>query len=107
MEHPIESVYFISDGNFVKIGKTSNIKQRFRDIQVANPKKLTLLHVVEGNENILQSLFTKYHERGEWYRIEDKLSDFLFCKELHEEILDFCWSIMEYGIYEAVGMNSK
>ena len=80
-DHPNWIVYFISDGEFVKIGVTNNIKERLSDLQVGNARKLTVMleiwvvskkaaHEVEWK---LHSLFSDYLMNGEWFDIQDKL----------------------------------
>lgn len=74
-------VYFISDGEFIKIGATNNIKERLSDIQVGNARPLKVIlkipvisknaaHQVEGK---LHGIFNSYRKKGEWFDILDKL----------------------------------
>lgn len=52
MENNKKFVYFISNGNFVKIGITNNPEKRLNSLQSANSSKLFLLYYMEGNERI-------------------------------------------------------
>ena len=75
-----ECVYFIRDGSFVKIGAALDARQRLTDLQVGNPRLLTLLFVLDGGfreERRLQEAFRSYHERGEWYRLEGDVKAFV------------------------------
>lgn len=73
-------VYFIADGEFVKIGAAVDARKRMADLQVANPRPLKLLFVLDGGyaeEDRLHVRFSDYHERGDWFRIEGALAAFI------------------------------
>lgn len=53
-------VYFISDSNYVKIGKADDINKRLRELQTGNPNKLVVINELEGGyelENKLHAIF--------------------------------------------------
>jgi len=69
-------VYMVSDGDFVKIGVTSNIKKRINSIGVGNPRKLTLLDLDRVGSNkdgaykkeaFMHDKFKQHNVRGEWF----------------------------------------
>lgn len=65
-------VYFITDGEFTKIGYTFELMQRFADLQIANPKELTIAkyYFIQFPYREEQRLHTEYKSkliRGEWY----------------------------------------
>lgn len=67
-------VYFITDGEFCKIGHTLDINKRLKTLQTANAKKLEVLMKIEtfdyyNLEAHLHRLFKKYKIFGEWYDI--------------------------------------
>lgn len=65
---PKSNVYFISDGEFVKIGKADDPDKRFSSIKTSNPKPLKLLYTMKGDwklESFLHELFADYWVRGE------------------------------------------
>jgi hypothetical protein len=66
-----QHLYVIGDPTGpVKIGKGKDVHQRLRDLQIGNPRPLTLLHVEEnvGNlEVLLHRLFKPYWLQGEWF----------------------------------------
>lgn len=73
-------VYFIGDGECVKIGFSTNPKNRLSNLQVGSSKELKLLYTIQGSEKderAIQNLFSDYYERGEWYKIEGRLKGFL------------------------------
>ena len=45
-KNKIGYVYFVSDGEYCKIGQTSDINQRIRDLQVASSRKLRLMSFI-------------------------------------------------------------
>ena len=70
-------VYFISDGEYVKIGIAGDIQSRLAGLQSGNPKPLHLLHSIEcvdriqamALEKILHRYFGVYRMVGEWFSI--------------------------------------
>lgn len=67
-------VYFITDGQYVKIGQTDNIEKRMKSLQTGNPKKLSLIHVIPTDEpNLIEwglhKRYEKQRVRGEWFDI--------------------------------------
>ncbi len=70
-------VYFISDGEYVKIGAANNPVNRLSDLQVANSRKLELLCVIPVKdrescidlESRLHGVYRIRKVRGEWYDI--------------------------------------
>jgi hypothetical protein len=73
-----QKVYFISDGEFVKIGKSKNPDKRLREMQTGNPHKLELILVMEiGEEWQYHDLFRSYNFTREWFKIEGELAHFL------------------------------
>lgn len=84
----IESyIYFITDGEFVKIGSAERPEQRLRDLQIANARELKILftipiYKIRGGhyqracievETYLQKGFGANHIRGEWYDILNRI----------------------------------
>lgn len=70
-------VYFITDGEYVKIGKGFP-NQRIRQMQTSNARELTVLFTVPvshgyGNkaETIIHHMFRDWLVRGEWYDLAD------------------------------------
>jgi hypothetical protein len=64
-------LYFVQDaGGPVKIGIAANPWNRFKNLQVANPRRLTLLAVVPATadlERLLHSILRPDRIRGEWF----------------------------------------
>jgi hypothetical protein len=65
-------VYFITDGTFTKIGVTTDVDKRLKQLQTGNPNKLSVLLIIEGDytiESLLHSHFYNYKKSGEWFEI--------------------------------------
>jgi len=71
-----ECVYFITDGQAVKIGKTKyHPCSRLAQLQTGNPRELKLITVAYTNpqiygmeiESFFHSVFRDHRIRGEWY----------------------------------------
>ena len=73
-------VYFIKSGDFIKIGTTTDIKKRMAVLQVGSPFKLSVLALVEGSfeeESKLHTKFKKQRMKGEWFKINKKILDYI------------------------------
>ena len=77
-------VYFISDGEYTKIGVAQNMNKRLSCLQVGNPKKLKIVSFIPCSTEYIARKIEKYmHESlsccrtiGEWFKLPG--SDFLF-----------------------------
>lgn len=75
-------VYFISDGEFIKIGKSNNPKKRMSELQVGNARDLHLLFQIPTvsekaafeAEKMLHRVYRDYSANGEWFKIHGKLA---------------------------------
>ncbi len=77
---PESVVYFISDGQRVKIGVTRDLPGRLKKLQTGNPLPLTVVKTVIGDqteEYDLHQRFATYRLHGEWFRREGALADYL------------------------------
>ncbi len=75
-------VYFIEQGEFVKIGRAEDVDARLAVHQGSSPIELKLLAVVRSDNDVvteryLQGLFHDDHVRGEWYRASKRLRQFI------------------------------
>jgi len=79
-------VYFVSDGEYVKIGYTSDIKERMQSLQIGNPRRLKMLFCIGCRneyfalqlETFLQSIYQGRHVLGEWYDILNYIDVYKF-----------------------------
>ena len=69
-------IYLISDGTFIKIGITSNIRKRIKNLQTGNPNKLKVIftYYVDNAEQLEMELHKKFKRKrkaGEWFDLTD------------------------------------
>lgn len=79
---PGERVYFVQhgDGGPIKIGWTADLPARLTDLQIASPVALRVLGTVAGGESVERALHGRFHHlrvRGEWFRPDPELLDFV------------------------------
>lgn len=75
-------VYFLHnpETDTIKIGYSKNPKRRIRSLQTANSAELETLKIVEGDEGYERSLhrqFSHLRIRGEWFRADYELWDYI------------------------------
>lgn len=80
-EH-VEQVYFMRYGTSdrVKIGYTKRMNKRLCGLESGTPENLHLLATVTGGraqETRLHKRFAAYRIRGEWYKLEGKLAEYV------------------------------
>ena len=71
-------VYFITDGQYVKIGTTNDLDRRLKFLQTGNPRELSILYSVFCSnpfqtETMYHKLFKNKHIFNEWYDIKDTI----------------------------------
>lgn len=75
-------VYFLfsHDRTMVKIGKTLNLSQRYRDIATMNPFPVEVGLTVAGYtivEGALHHRFRRHRSHGEWFRADLEILEFI------------------------------
>lgn len=80
-------IYFIKESALgsIKIGISRSVADRLSQLQRNMPQKLECLGFIEGNfsdEKILHEKFSHLKIRGEWFREDNELSDFLSTLDL-------------------------
>jgi len=74
-------VYFIqAKTGEIKIGVSTNLKHRFSQIKVHCPVKIKLIgamHEEKLTEADVHRLFKKYKLKGEWYKPDQEIFDFI------------------------------
>ena len=65
------AVYFLSDGNLIKIGYTEDIAKRLAQLQTGNSRRLELLSIIpSGTKKTEQAIHRNWQAdriRGEWF----------------------------------------
>lgn len=77
VETPRCFVYFISDGQFIKIGVAKDVGSRIRDLQVANARQLELIAVIPCKDDrcakqlemYLHNVYSRWRISGEWFSL--------------------------------------
>jgi hypothetical protein len=79
--HRKSYVYFIAAGRgAVKIGFAHDVESRLQALQTSSAEELVLLHYMEGttaDERRLHEKFAELRIRGEWFRHEGFLAEFI------------------------------
>lgn len=74
-------VYFVSAGDFIKIGKsTGNPKARIQTLQTGCPYKIEVIGWINGDvclEKELHQRFSKHKAHGEWFKNHSDITDYL------------------------------
>lgn len=93
-------VYFVrADGNYTKVGRTTNLKSRYKSLKTASPNELQMEMYIETNDCI--GLEKSIHEllmeldckvSGEWFDIKEKE-----LKEIHKLLVE---KDLEIKMYE-------
>lgn len=71
-------VYLLADedNEFMKIGTTTKLFSRIKDIQTGNPRELRIIGLMKGGkkeEEELHERFNRYRKRGEWFYYNDEI----------------------------------
>lgn len=96
-------VYFITDGNYIKIGKADDVGQRLIQLQTGNPNKLSILYSMIGEydlEKTIHDFYKDYRVEGEWFNIPlDNLSRFIdniFRLESNDDVIGYINARINY-----------
>ncbi len=79
VRHP-RTLYFISDGNYIKIGIANNVEERIKQLQTGNPNKLFIVSQFENRgqlEKAIHKKFSHLHVGGEWFQYTNEIKEYL------------------------------
>lgn len=79
---PHDYVYLMDDGEFIKIGRSTDPYKRRNSMQAGSPRDINIVCTIPCNsvedgialESILHNNFAAYHIRGEWFDIRSKIN---------------------------------
>lgn len=80
IEHTGAGVYVIGFLDYVKIGWSDDLERRLSTIRRSLPEQIKVHAALEchrKNERILHRQFAKYRTRGEWFRHEGELAQWI------------------------------
>lgn len=73
-------IYFLSDGEHVKIGFSDDVKKTVAHIQTSNPKKLSVELIIDGDYAFEQKIHNDLKEfsvKGEWFYYSDSVREYI------------------------------
>lgn len=79
-DNAVSYVYFITDGEAVKIGKANNPKSRLAGLQTSHHKPLRFIATMPGGSELereLHRVFSRFRIRGEWFKDCKEIRDFI------------------------------
>jgi hypothetical protein len=85
-------VYFITDNYAIKIGWSLTPAARMANLQTSHHRDLRMIGSITGvkrHEKMLHERFKHLHIRGEWYRNDGELHDFLEGMKDEGRFVDF------------------
>lgn len=73
-------VYFVTDGQYIKIGVAASLPNRIKQLQTGNPRRIKAIYVIKADtqrdslriENELHKAFKNNHILGEWFELEER-----------------------------------
>jgi hypothetical protein len=106
------NVYFIQQGNGgpVKIGLTTNIENRLKELQQGNPNKLYVLHTTTGGQNLerhLHKMFSNHRIKNEWFTLADEILELIEKFKIEDEFYGKLKSIVTYAIDAGYQIKKK
>lgn len=73
-------IYFVKQGDYVKIGYTNTFKRRLNQLQTSSPVKLEVLALIKGDksdEKNFHDAFKHINTNGEWFLYNDEIERFV------------------------------
>lgn len=80
-------VYFVKCESFVKIGISSNLKERINKIKTNTPFEVEVIALFSGSElleSTLHALFSQFKQKNEWFFFSDEIKKYLEQHSRHD-----------------------
>jgi hypothetical protein len=79
-------VYFIGDGEYIKIGYSQNVYKRLCSLQTTNPRELKILGIIPGDYFTERHHHKKFghlrkHKKCEWFKKDDDILNYIHNKK--------------------------
>ena len=77
---PVPGVYFLRDDGWIKIGYSSDLSRRMKELNIAHAEELEVVGLLPGPRRIetqLHRAFDQLRGRGEWFKYESPLTEFI------------------------------
>jgi hypothetical protein len=94
-------VYFVSDGDAIKIGWTKRVFCRLAQLQVPHLRPLELLGTIAGDRDEEARMHHRFHHlriRGEWFRADPAITGYLKMLRSRNMIIDYDQHYEEYRV---------
>ena len=73
-----KTVYIVlASDNLVKIGHSSNVKNRIKALKILHPSFKLLGTISTKTEREVHNVFSPFRVSGEWFRYDDSMIDFI------------------------------
>ena len=75
-----DHLYFLTDGNTIKIGRTGNPKERLSSLQVSNSNKLRFIKIFHNRgdyEFLIHAIFYELRLNGEWFKDDGQIRSYI------------------------------
>jgi len=74
----LHTTYIVGYGPYVKIGYSTNLKDRLSNLQVSSPAKLNIYGAIPHDvEYKLHHRFRTYRSRGDWFWKQGRLAEWI------------------------------
>ena len=97
---PITYVYFIRDDIHVKVGKATNVMNRFGGIQTGNPRELELLFFIPESiitekqvHHLLKDM--DLHHKREWFHFNERMESFIEVLKVVKKNVEKNWNLLD------------
>lgn len=114
----IEYTYLMFDGTYYKIGKTVDVKKRYKSLRTGNPNIRLIAYTDQYDEKELHTLYKEYRYKLEWFKFDDEIildvinkfentNNNLILKYFSKRNIKFDDDTQQYTCYNPTSYNLK